>query len=337
MIFIDRKYLLLISPQLKYFTEKSPDLYNFRCPYCGDSQKKKTKRRAYVYMRDQRYFFKCHNCHVSTTFGKFLQYIDGEQYRQYCMDRFIEQDNYKAPEKPEPTPQKQFKTTYSLSIPSIASLPDEHYAKQYIKNRQIPEEFWSELFFAQHYKDFLDKDFPDHGKDEVPNDPRIVLLYTTSDHKITNVTGRALEAENDLRYVTVKVSDAKKVYGLNRHQPHLKTYITEGQFDSFFLPNALASGDANLRGVAQYLKKSGITDVTLVFDNQPRNKDIVREVGYAIEEGFDVVMLPYDANAKDINEMIKVGMCQEDIKELIDENTFGGLAASMKFTEWRKC
>ena len=49
--YIDIKYLNIISPQLQKFKKKGNNLWNFRCPYCGDSQKNKTKARGFVYQK----------------------------------------------------------------------------------------------------------------------------------------------------------------------------------------------------------------------------------------------------------------------------------------------
>jgi len=345
MIYIDRKYLLFISPRLDRFKEKKTDLFNFRCPFCGDSKKSKIKARAYIYRGGNDYFFRCHNCHVSTTFNSFLKHMDAQQYKAYCMENYVERDNkfvkHDTPNIKEmltgPKPANRFKKIIDLDIPSINDLPKEHYARVYIENRRIPAFFWSEIFYTDYFKDFLDKNFPDHGKKDLPNDPRLILLYTTPDQTITTVAGRSLEPDNRIRYISVKVTDDKKVFGIHHLVPNQKVYITEGQFDSMFLPNAVASGDANLRGMAEYLKTLGHHNLVLVFDNQPRNKDVVREVGYAIEENRAVVLLPYDPNSKDINEMIRMGMSKKEVRDLIDSHTYQGLMSNMKFIEWRKC
>lgn len=44
--------------------------YNFACPYCGDSSKDSSKKRANVYFNS--YAFHCYNCKTHTTFEKFL-------------------------------------------------------------------------------------------------------------------------------------------------------------------------------------------------------------------------------------------------------------------------
>lgn len=346
-VYIDRKYLLLISSRLSKFAQKKEDLFNFRCCYCGDSQKNLHKARGYVYRKGNDYFYICHNCNVSTTFAKLLQFIDAERYKEYAFERYANGDNKHSPyQKPNiqevltgPKPIEKYKNLDDVrteGLPSVDMLPDGHYAKEYIRNRRIPENFWNEIFFTKDYKNFLDRFFPNHGKENLPNDARIVLFYTDIDETITNVTGRALAADNDIRYITVKILDRKKIFGLHRSGPE-KVYITEGQFDSFFLPNAVASGDANLIGLADFMSKFNYSGITLVFDNQPRNKDIVKQMKFAIDLGYAVTLLPYDPNSKDINEMVRSGMSSEEVKKLIDDNTFQGLTASMNFTKWRKC
>jgi len=63
--------LNLVSPKLSNFKQKTSDLYNFSCPFCGDSIKKKTKARGYIYKKGNGYFYMCHNCSHSTTFYKY--------------------------------------------------------------------------------------------------------------------------------------------------------------------------------------------------------------------------------------------------------------------------
>ena len=55
-VYIDRKFLGFVSSRLEQYKQKQTDLYNFRCPYCGDSQKNKLKARGYVYRKSNDYF-----------------------------------------------------------------------------------------------------------------------------------------------------------------------------------------------------------------------------------------------------------------------------------------
>ena len=110
-VYIDRKYLLLMSSRLDRFSQKKDDLYNFRCPLCGDSKKNTLKARGYVHRKANDYYYMCHNCGVSTTFGNFLKSIDETMYRQYTLDRYKDGENghsnYKKPKfvlsGPKPT------------------------------------------------------------------------------------------------------------------------------------------------------------------------------------------------------------------------------------------
>ena len=82
-VFIDRAFLLRASSKLQKFTQKKEDLYNFRCPLCGDSQKNKIKARGYVYEKKNNYFFMCHNCSASISFYNFLEKVDPGLLKEY--------------------------------------------------------------------------------------------------------------------------------------------------------------------------------------------------------------------------------------------------------------
>ena len=60
---IDTQYIRLLGSQLGLFKEKGNKVWNFRCPYCGDSKKSKVKARGYVFqkMKDKPHFKKLHN------------------------------------------------------------------------------------------------------------------------------------------------------------------------------------------------------------------------------------------------------------------------------------
>lgn len=111
-----------------------------------------------------------------------------------------------------------------------------------------------------------------------------------------------------------------------------RVYIFEGQFDSFFIPNSVASGDSNLGSVAELL-----SDTVLVYDNEPRNKEIVKQISRSIEKGYTICLFPDNIPYKDINEMILGGMTADELKNVIDDNTFQGLEAKLRFIQWKKC
>jgi len=337
-VYIDREFLGQIQYRLEGFSRKSADLYNFRCPFCLDSKKNKSKKRGYIYkITDaEAYAYKCWNCGKSISFGHFLEAIDTTAYRQYILEKYKEGANRHSPvEKPTFEELKGCAAEHfrnppkTLSIPKVCDLPENHYARSYIQDRRIPEKFWNEIYYTDKFLDFLDTDFPDHGKKDVPNDDRIVLFYTNENGDITNVAGRAL-SESKIRYITIKVSDEKKIFGLHRLDRTKPAIVVEGQFDSLFLPNCVASGDANLAGVVDAFPD---TEWTIVFDNEPRNKEVVKLYERAIDNGYRVVIFPQDIPEKDINDMVGAGI---DVEKLVRDNAYYGATAMLKFIRWKR-
>ena len=146
--------------------------------------------------------------------------------------------------------------------------------------------------------------------------------------------GRAL-GESKLRYVTIKTNDDNsKVFGLDRIDQDKTIYVVEGPIDSMFLDNAVATADSNLSSIASVYDKS---KVVLVFDNEPRNKEICSKINSAIDNHFNVVIWPEFIDSKDINEMVLDGFSPDEIQDIISKNTFVNLRAKMEFVNWKKC
>ena len=93
MDLVDSKYITLLSSRLPKFKRVKPNLFNFRCPICGDSQKHKNKARGYFYQVKANTNFKCHNCGASSSFNNFLKRIDPTLHQQYTMEKFKEWTN----------------------------------------------------------------------------------------------------------------------------------------------------------------------------------------------------------------------------------------------------
>ena len=334
-VFIDRNFLLQVSPKLQRFSKKKDDLYNFRCPLCGDSQKNKTKCRGYVFRKKNDYFYMCHNCGASTTFYNFLKQVDPNLVQEYQLERYKSgetgNNNYTKPEFEE-YKQEAPKFKKALELPSIDSLPEGHFAKNYVQQRQIPEAFSSQLYYAEDFKQFVET--LGIQKDGLhKDDKRLVIPFYDTEKNLIAIQGRSL-GESKLRYITLKLhDDNKKVFGLDRIDTDELIYVVEGPIDSMFLSNAVATADSNLESITDVLDKS---KVALVFDNEPRNKEIVAKMEKAIDNHFNVVIWPEMIEKKDINDMILDGFSSDEIQDIIDNNTFVNLRAKMEFISWKK-
>ena len=102
MDLVDRKYVNLISSRLQKFKQKNPNLYNFRCPICGDSQKRSNVARGYLYSIKNNANYKCHNCGASMSFSNFLKTVDLGLHKQFVMEKFKEVHTGKARHTPNP-------------------------------------------------------------------------------------------------------------------------------------------------------------------------------------------------------------------------------------------
>tara|TARA_B100000427_G_scaffold229094_1_gene192392 strand:+ start:22 stop:405 length:384 start_codon:yes stop_codon:yes gene_type:complete len=119
-----------------------------------------------------------------------------------------------------------------------------------------------------------------------------------------------------------------KIYGLERIDTNKAIYIVEGPFDSTLLGNsvAMAGSDVDCRTY-------NWSDYIWVYDNEPRNREIVNRISKSIDRGDKVVIWPNNIQEKDINDMAIAG---HDVKSLVELNTYHGLEAQVKLTEWKK-
>ena len=93
-LYIDQKYLSLISNKLPLFKKKKDHTYNCRCIICGDSAKKKNKARGYFFSHKTNMFYKCFNCDVSMQFATFLKKLDSLGiFEKVRLKRVVEKKN----------------------------------------------------------------------------------------------------------------------------------------------------------------------------------------------------------------------------------------------------
>lgn len=340
MLSVDSKYIRLLSSRLRNFKQKNNYLWNFSCPFCGDSQKNKTKARGYVFQKGTDLFYRCHNCGVSTNAANLIKQVDGALHKEYVLERYTSGKSNNARTAntilniSPPRFDKVAKQKFFEHGEFVSNLPSGHFCLDYLTKRKIPEKFYDKLLFTQHYKQFCDALIPNHGK-TIIDDARLVIPFYNEYNELVAVSGRALETgDKTLRYVTIRTneSDSKLVYGLDRIDKKKTVKIIEGPLDSLFISNCVASGDANLTITAKNIDCEKI----LIFDNEPRNKEIVKMMQDAIKLDYNVVIWPDTVIGKDINEMVMNGLSPDEIERIISINTSKGLQAQTKFVFWKK-
>lgn len=332
----------MLSPRLRNFKQKGEYLWNFSCPVCGDSTKNKLKARGYIYKVKMGLFVKCHNCGYSTNLGNLIKFLDSNLYREYVLENYKEggapRSAHKAAEDciPDTFFASEMVTDAILDpLRRLDTLGENHPAVKYALDRQIPDKYLSLLYVAPQFKKYVNSLIPNKYKSVEDDHPRLVIPYFNRHGKCFAFQGRAFGDEQP-KYYSIKLDDREdKIYGLERVNFGKRIYITEGPLDSLFLPNALAvSGSSFNTPTVQALK----TNATIVYDNEPRSKELTKLISNTIDLGFSVCLWPETVQQKDINEMVKDGgMTPEEIVSIIDTNTFTGAAARLRFATWRKC
>lgn len=343
MIHTDHKYIRLLSTQLSHFKKKSDGLYNFRCPICGDSQKNKFKARGYVFRLKESLVFKCHNCGDSRSLGKLIQHVSPTMYGQYVVESYGSKEDKKS--KPK-DPEFNFKSDVSFpkNMPSkmfedvgavrLSTLPSDHPANVFVKSRKLPHDKTRRLYYIDD-EEKLEKISPKYEDRIAGHCPRLLLPFCDTEGNLIGVTGRALESSG-LRYLTLRLTEENgpMIFGIENWDKNKHTYVVEGPLDSMFLPNCLAVGGSDFAKIARLVNQNY---ATIVLDNEPRNKEIIRHMKGMITMGWKVCIWPENISEKDINDMVIAGQGPDKILSLINKNSLAGLKAEFKLNQWKKC
>ena len=322
MDIIDSKYIGLVSSRLQKFKRVKADLFNFRCPICGDSQKHKNKARGYFYQVKTNTNYKCHNCGASMSFNNFLKQIDSTLHKQYTMEKFKEGftgRNFVVEEPKLEFTKPIFRK--KVDLPRASEVP---VARNYLEKRNLDA---SQFYFAAKFKEWTNTQkhtFDTIGRDE----SRIIIPMYDTDKNLIGFQGRSL-GPNSVKYITVMLQDeAPKLFGLDKIDDTKPIYITEGPFDSTFLENSVAMCGSDLD-----IGSFGWSSYIWVFDNEPRNREIIERINKTIDRGDQIVIWPSNIHEKDINDMVLSG---HNVKSIVESNTYSSLQAKIKFNNWKK-
>ena len=327
-MYTEIKYLNLISSRLEKFKRKGDYLWNFRCPVCGDSKTNKNKARGFVFQVKGNLLYKCHNCQVSVPFPKLLEDLDQAMYKQYCLEKFKENNTTKKVDmrkvKRVVSTTPKFKVNILSSLTPIDNLNNSHPAKEYLLTRQLPTQA---LYFTEKFKEWTNSVKPNTFQDITKDEPRIIIPFIDKEGVVFGYQGRSL-SNDGLRYITILLEEERpKIFGMNRIDYDKTIFITEGPFDSLLLENAVAMAGADVSVV----DLGG--DTVFVYDNEPRNTQITDRIKKHIDDGHKVVIWPSNIKEKDINDMYLEGY---PVVEIVKLNTYQGLTAKLKFNDWKK-
>ena len=338
--------MAMLAGSLPGLVDKGNNVWNFKCVICGDSAKRESKTRGYMLQQGQAFFSYCHNCHTTLPFAKFLERVNPGIYDQYVVERFQETGRKAYHEPTIVLPLIEENLSRLLKLPRIAYLELDHPARSYLTKRLVPDIWLTSLYYTENFNRFADDFIPDKY-DTRHNEPRIVIPMISKSKKLLGFQGRSIGGAGKLRYITTMLSPSNpRMFGLDRVDFNQTNYIFEGPLDSLFVDNSVSTcGGAIHKEIRKH--QLPLDRSVVVYDNEPRNPDIVALMRRAANKGLNVVIWPskIEPYGNDINNMI-IGLMETGIwtfeesklyvKQVIDKNTYSGMDATLKINEWKR-
>lgn len=335
-IWIDNKYATLLSGRVQRF-KRVQNNYNMRCPLCGDSKTNQSKARGWILIKNNKTRYYCFNCSASLSFRSFLKKLDEGLFMEYVKESMLEQGlNPEVVDFAQKLkPPKFVSSTQLSSLKKVSQLSPDHPVKKYIDHRRIPPEYHYKIFYTPKYKHWINTILPNKFKLDY-DEPRIIIPLLSESKELMGVQCRSLNPKDTVKYITILFDENNpKVYGLESVDKTKEILAVEGPIDSMFLSNSMASCGGKIDTIVKAcdIQKA---NVTIVYDNEPRNKETVKKMEDAIADNYKVCIWPEHIKQKDINDMILDGLTQEYIESTIKQNSYLGPSAMLMLSAWRK-
>ena len=215
-------------------------------------------------------------------------------------------------------------------LKTVSQLNQEHPVHKYVLKRKIPNNKHYKLFYAPKFYKFVNECVPNKIKNITYDEQRLVIPFLDSSQNLIGFQGRAF-GKSQPKYITIMLDeDSPKIYGLDTVDWSQSVTIVEGPIDSMFIENSIAMAGADVS------KLNVDSELRFCYDNEPRSKEIVGRMESSINKGHSIVVFPNSIKEKDINDMILAGRSIDEIQSIITRNTYKGLTATAKLSEWRK-
>ena len=320
---IDDYYINLLSSRLEKFKKIKPGLYNCRCNICGDSQKNKTKARGYFYEKKNNTNYKCHNCGINVSFNNYLKQVDPTLHEEYSLAKYkrgLTGKNFVTTAPKFDNPKPVFRSR--LNLPRAS---EEETTKNYLESRNIDA---TKFYYAKEFKKWVNTLKPTFNKRAQYYEEERLIIPLYYHKQLIGFQGRTL-GKSTIKYITIMLDEnAPKVYNYDSIDNTQPVYILEGPFDSYFIENSIAMCGADVD-----LAKLNIKQPIYIYDNEPRNKEIVDRMERTIAQNLPLVIWPKNVKQKDVNLMVLSGL---DVNQIIKQNIYTGLLANLNFNEWKK-
>lgn len=270
---------------------------NFSCPICGDSAKDQRKARGHIYEDTQRAIYVCYNGCPTTSAMKLLKQLNEPLYHEYMVSNFKDFGHSADVVKP----------LANRLVPILDVKNSSLEAERYAENRMIPKDHKNVRFstvgeMARVAGDNFEKFYQNES-------PCVALLVRNRRSKLCNIICRLVSVKAGYsKYLNFKMSDELAFFGMDTLDFSKPVHILEGAIDSLFVENSIAiSGVAKGREAIEWLLDNGVTDISVVPDNDTWTNIQVASGMVGRLEQYDIMYKVMINRFKDINECIVKG------------------------------
>lgn len=315
---------------------KNGNNYNFRCPICGDSKRKRTKRRGYLLLKSNSYIYYCHNCNVGKegtgiSFENFLKEYQPTLYRDYVKEKLFDKKKEEITEPKQSEKQKNFVSGLNIlkGLERVVDIEKRNDIIDFLEERRLPSCFVKGLYYTYDFQKYVNEYIKTKFESPV-KETRIVIPCFNKDKKLVALQGRSLY-NIDSKYITITVIEEEiKLWNVDKINTDEDVYIFEGVFDACFIKNSVSTLGAgfNVDEIRKYIDKR-----VFVFDNDFRyNKQVKNIIEKVIDDGERVVILPKKIKEKDVNKMVQHGYSVKQVLKIIKENVYQGAEAKIRLS-----
>ena len=340
MDWLAHKYIGIVSTRLDKFKRRGSNLYNFRCPVCGDSETNHNKARGYIYQKEGKMMFHCHNCGSTMGIPKFIKMLDQNLYNEYMLEKL--QDS-KTPEQNEyesfiekMKPPVFMKSGPLKGLKKVSQLSPDNAIKKFVVNRKIPNIYHAKLFACPNFMHYVNSLVPNKfsATSLAHDETRLLIPFLDANKSVHAFQGRSLKGSSAVKYITIVLNESvPKLYGLDTVNRDRIIPVLEGPIDSMFVPNSVATAGGDMVSAVKDFDKNNLV---IVYDNEPRSKETVKKLDKAILNGYSVCIWPENMEHKDINDMVLAGLSPDFIEHIIKNNTYRDLSAKLALQKWSK-
>lgn len=326
-----------------------------KCPNNSNSDKRK-KAGFFWSVEKNQYIYHCFRCGVALSFSRFLKKYFYDEYMNLFLSKY-NGDNISNNDGQKLSfikiPDDEIKGLIDHLFKNGELIPfnkcKDMDIVSYVVDRKIPESKHHNFFVASNFyninqqiKQLMnpDREFTCSQRE----DKRLVWMFRDRTNNVIAMQGRRID-KAEPRYMISRFNNEdtgnRLIGGLENLDINETVYVVEGYIDSLFLPNSVSLNGLHLPTIQYLIDEIKVKDVVVVFDNEPSNDQIKRNIAELADMSINypflrVCLLPADMRkqGKDINDYIKCGYSPDQLLKIINSNSYNQSTLKVRSVFW---